>query len=452
MLLVTYFVCCSFLSYLILLSFFSGILFRAIRRSEPGWLKINRCLHTKTTIGLIQSSHISAHVQIDPLLVHSFSHLYRHEAENLFKIYREQITDIMYVYHFHSEVDLMCKFDSQQQTISKHFDIADSAQLELNRLINHMKNSFNDSLLQNYHSLKCLCEDCDEHRMARASACYIVTYEQEYTKKILSFPWLFSSWLIKLRRINLEKQNLFNRISNYFLVGQALFHLFLLLIEYQSLRFIVDFNSNLDKNSCLLHLNFDLRSKKFINIHVHLMEWAMLEIITGWLDRQEIFSTGKHASKTALRPIIHVRTWKHIATQFILAKYKPKICSALLILQNKFLSKKQVTITNDNGTTGLSSIFLELLFIFVFFFSVSLILPQFASSSISSFPSVSTWWSDEIACRFYKLFLKLTAQCSRTHTLSDSSERMDLAHLNEYLTLGLLSIAAENEFGNITWK
>jgi hypothetical protein len=56
-----------------------------------------------------------------------------------------------------------------------------------------------------------------------------------------------------------------------------------------------------------------------------------------------------------------------------------------------------------------------------------------------------------MACKHYKTFLNLTAQCSRTHILSDSAERMDMAHLNEYLTLGLLSIAAENEFGNITW-
>ena len=77
-------------------------------------------------------------------------------------------------------------------------------------------------------------------------------------------------------------------------------------------------------------------------------------------------------------------------------------------------------------------------------------LPQFASSP--SISSVSSWWSDEMACRLYKLFLNLTAQCSRTHVLSASSERMDMAHLNEYLTLGLLSIAAENEFGNVTWQ
>ena len=185
----------------------SGILYRAINRTEPGWLKINRCLHTKTTIGLIQSSHISAHVQIDPLLIHPLVKLYRAEAEELFKQYRDRISDIMYVYHFHSEVDLICKFDSQQQTMSKQFDIADSAQVELGHLNDRIRGLFNSHPLQTRHPTRCLCEDCDEHRMARASACYVVTYEQAFAKKILSFAWLFSSWLVKLRRANLERQN-----------------------------------------------------------------------------------------------------------------------------------------------------------------------------------------------------------------------------------------------------
>lgn len=71
---------------------------------------------------------------------------------------------------------------------------------------------------------------------------------------------------------------------------------------------------------------------------------------------------------------------------------------------------------------------------------------------MNSFPPIETWWSDEKACQLYKIFLKLTGQCSRTHPQSNTAERMDLAHLNEYLTLGLLAIAAENEFGNIIWQ
>lgn len=331
---------------------FLGILFRAIRRSEPGWLKINHCLHTKTTIGLVQSSHISAHLQIDSFLIHPLSHLYHAEAEQLFKVYREQISDIMYVYHFHSEVDLICKFDSQQQNMSRQFDIADSAQVELNQLITRMRTLFDGCQLRNDHLLRCLCEDCDEHRMARASACYTVTYGQQYAKKILSFPWLFSSWLVKLRRANLQKQNLTRTPSNYFLVGQAFLHSFLLLIDNQSIRFIVDFNRKPCQNTCVLRMNFDPSVKKFISIRVDLMEWAMLEVVTGWLDRQEIFSTGKYASKTAIRPTTHVRTWKHITAQFIFDKFKPKTCSQLLLLQNRFLTKQQLTGTNDKGATG----------------------------------------------------------------------------------------------------
>ena len=375
------------------------------------------------------------------------ANLYRQEVQGLFESYREQISDIMYVYHFHSEVDLICKFDSQQQNMSKQFDIADSAQVELNHLITRIRNLMDQCQLKNYHQVKCLCEDCDEHRMARASACYIVTYEQQYAKKILSFPWLFSSWLVKLRRTNLQKENLFDKTpSNYFLVGQAFLHSFRLLIDNQSLRLIVDFQ----RDFCLLRMNFDHRMKKFIYIPVRLMDWAMIEVVTGWLDRQEIFSTGKYSSKTAMKPMINLRTWKHITTQFLFDRHKPKSCSQLLLLQNRFLQKQQVTVTYENGATGktMRTILFESMI-----FLVALSLPQFNSApSISSIPPIEDWWSDERACRLYRVFLKLTAQCSRTHTASNTAERMDMAHLNEYLTLGLLSIAAENEFGNIIWQ
>ena len=87
------------------------------------------------------------------------------------------------------------------------------------------------------------------------------------------------------------------------------------------------------------------------------------------------------------------------------------------------------------------------------FLLATLSLPQFASApALSSIPPVAQWWCDQSACRLYHSLLTLTAQCCRNHVLSDSSERMDLAHLNEYLTLGLLAIAAENEFGNVTWQ
>jgi len=146
----------------------------------------------------------------------------------------------------------------------------------------------------------------------------------------------------------------------------------------------------------------------------------------------------KRSLATAKRPLLPERIWRHLLTHFVFAKYQPKNCSTLVLLQNRLLPRSSsVSSTNDNSTSV----------------PPPPPLPQFASSAaLSSFPSVTEWWSDEQACDLYKLFIDLTAQCSRTHPLSDMLERTDFAYLNEYLILGLLAVAAENELGDITWQ
>lgn len=127
----------------------------------------------------------------------------------------------------------------------------------------------------------------------------------------------------------------------------------MILIEHKSLRFIVQFDPSVDETSCILRLSNDQRTQKFIHLRVSLMEWAMLEVTTGWLDRQEVLSTKKYASRTAHRPTVnYYRTWKHVATQFLLAKYQPATCSALVLCQNRFLTKQSVTVTTDKGVTS----------------------------------------------------------------------------------------------------
>ena len=204
--------------------------------------------------------------------------------------------------------------------------------------------------------------------MARAAACYLVTYQQEFTKKILSFAWLFSLVVGQVATKELAEttarceQNSIDRTnrqifvsekrihSNFALVGQAFLHSLNILIEHKSLRFIVQFDPSVDEKSCILRLSNDQRTQKFIHLRVPLMEWAMLEVTTGWLDRQEVLSTKKYASRTAHRPTVnYYRTWKHVATQFLLAKYQPATCSALVLCQNRFLTKQSVTVTNDKG-------------------------------------------------------------------------------------------------------
>ena len=141
--------------------------------------------------------------------------------------------------------------------------------------------------------------------------------------------------------------------ANFLTVGQAFLHSLLILIENQSIRFIVQFETFDEETSCILRLTREHRSKKFIYLRVSLMEWAMLEIVTGWLDRQEVLTTKKYATRTTSRPTVnYFKTWKHIATQFLVAKFQPATCLELIPCQNRFLTKKSITVTNDKGVSG----------------------------------------------------------------------------------------------------
>ena len=75
-------------------------MFRSCLRFEPNWIKV------QTPPSTVCAS------RTDPLLVHDRSQEYMSAAENLARIYRESIMDIMYVYRFSSDVDIFCRFDS----------------------------------------------------------------------------------------------------------------------------------------------------------------------------------------------------------------------------------------------------------------------------------------------------------------------------------------------------
>ena len=103
-----------------------------------------------------------------------------------------------------------------------------SAGLELQRLIDTTRHQFyyefdrltEDPTAEKPHKGTCTrdrhCSECKELKLARAAACYYVCYSQaaeQSTKarsRILSFPWLFGSFLAELKRRN---QSFPNQIS-----------------------------------------------------------------------------------------------------------------------------------------------------------------------------------------------------------------------------------------------
>jgi len=126
--------------------------------------------------------------------------------------------DIIYVYRFSSDIDLLCRFDSssppykaplsKQQTESACL-IADSAQVELKQLIRRIRRLFFDEL-RSSTTHRChvkTCAQCTEKQMAKASALYIFCYsDTHHARRMLSLPWLFAPLLIETRKLNIKKQ------------------------------------------------------------------------------------------------------------------------------------------------------------------------------------------------------------------------------------------------------
>jgi hypothetical protein len=193
----------------------SGQLFRSCLRFEPNWIAIQT---PPTTI---------CPSPIDPLLVHDLHNEFNSSVEELARTYREAIMDIMYVYRFSSDVDLLCRFDSsspqhktplsRQQTESACL-VADSAQVELKQLIRRIRRLFYHEFrfCDKTHSNRCHtnCTQCADKKMAKASALYVLCYtDTRHARRMLSLPWLFASLLIETRKLNIKKQTKLCKLS-----------------------------------------------------------------------------------------------------------------------------------------------------------------------------------------------------------------------------------------------
>lgn len=203
-----------------------GKLFRSTIRSQATWSTINHsAYHPEEKDPTHGTASPIERVPIDVHLVHPGYHRYTSAALDLYRTYRDALLNIMFAYHFTSDVDLICRFDSlQQQCMSKHIDVADSAQVELKALMNRMKSLFYAEFNAREEAERARASGSTAHvtpsptvpnqaepayfddKLAKASACYIVCYQYEqaqHPKRILSFPWLFSRLLLQLRRRNL---------------------------------------------------------------------------------------------------------------------------------------------------------------------------------------------------------------------------------------------------------
>ncbi|CAF4599463.1 unnamed protein product, partial [Rotaria socialis] len=185
-----------------------GQLYRSCLRFEPNWIAV------QTPPTTVYAS------PIDQLLIHDLHTEHTSSVQELARIYREAIMDIMYVYRYSSDVDLLCRYDStsskynapltKQQTESTCL-VADSAQVEFKQLMHRIRRLFYEdvSTCDKSNLRRCYrtCTQCADRKMAKASALYIFCYtDVSHARRILSLPWLFAPLLIETRKLNIKKQ------------------------------------------------------------------------------------------------------------------------------------------------------------------------------------------------------------------------------------------------------
>ena len=284
-----------------------GKLFRSILRSQPAWSMINHsAYHPEEKDSSYQNSSPIERVPIDVHLVHPSYHQYTTKALDLYRIYRNAILNIMLAYHFVSDIDLICRFDSQQQQcMSKHIDVADSAQVELKALMERIKSLFyvEFNTREDGEMIADGKREGDvvylDEKLAKASACYVVCYQYEqaqHPKRVLSFPWLFSRLLLQLRQRNLAMMakaidRPIVQLREHAIVARVMKKALKNLLQQQQLRFdvqIIDKKHDLNVE-ILLRLDDPITNTQSDQIHLHLIEISFIEIIHHWFVFIRIF-------------------------------------------------------------------------------------------------------------------------------------------------------------------
>ncbi|CAF0890963.1 unnamed protein product [Rotaria sp. Silwood1] len=378
-------------------------LFRSCLRFDPNWITLQT---PPTTI---------CPSPIDTLLVHDLHTEFTSSVQELARIYRESIMDIMYVYRFSSDVDLLCRFDSsssqyktpltKQQTESTCL-VADSAQVEFKQLIRRIRRLFFEDLrscnkfnLRRCHST---CAQCMERKMAKASALYIVCYnDTSHARRILSLPWLFAPLLIETRKLNIKKQTKLLspaivaqmlEIQPYRLIGQSLQHAVQYLIAKNKTVYFHHTYSSETPTTITLSLRPTLTAKRLLlQRQISLIDYLIIEILHHYVYN----SLSKTRSPiTSSKPVFVDSVWQHILTYFILNE-----CSPLVLL------------TTTKTTNPINS-------------------------SVLPLTKGSNFWSDEQAYTTLQRFIKISTQCA-----NHGPEPTDYAHANEYLISALQKMA-----------
>jgi hypothetical protein len=183
--------------------------------------------------------------------------------------------------------------------MSKHIDVADSAQVELKALMDRIKTLFYAEFNAREETERTINVNGNlvvaylDEKLAKASACYVVCYQYEqaqHPKRILSFPWLFSRLLLQLRQRNLAVMakaidRPIVQLREYVIVARVMKNALIGLIQRREFRFDIEFIDNNKEEinkEILLRLDDPITGNQCDSIRLHLIEICFIEIIHNW--------------------------------------------------------------------------------------------------------------------------------------------------------------------------
>jgi hypothetical protein len=289
---------------------------------------------------------------LDPYINHDDYKKYLPEIQFLYKIYRNDLLEIISLYRFQDEIDLFCRCESMDASAGgrKKGSLEDSAAIEVQNLVKKITEDFFFEFDQRNKIYKCCkfvekpgsnpirwkridCPVCREGKLAKAACAYIYSYNEsnrlplKSNRRILSFPWLFSGYLLKLRYRNQPKD--FVDQTNT-IVGRACalylkeftpkFKVFIPenSIDIQMVEF--SYKKIEEKRTSLLPINKKADEKIPF---VPLLRACFVEILNDWLTKQGIF--GNECIETDSKPLIPESIWHELLINFLSYEYQPNV-------------------------------------------------------------------------------------------------------------------------------
>jgi hypothetical protein len=351
---------------------FLGKLYRSARRAVTGWsraisnhgnprhihlalaLTAGTDLKDQEPVEMLPKPNILLYYKqpLDPYIDHPKWEKYLTEIKSLYHFYRNELLEIISLYRFQDEIDLFCRCESMDASAggSKKGSLEDSASIEVQNLTERIIQDFYYEFDERAKIFKCCerieetvnnrvrwrridCDICREDKFAKAACAYKYSYEQsnrlplKSNRRILSFPWLFSGHILKLRQIN-NPENIGNRTDT--IVGRAcklyledLTPKFKVLIpinslDNQTVEFCYEKIEEKRTNSFIIDKKADEKLPS-----VSLLRACFIEILNDWLRKENVF--GSECVETDPKPLIPELIWHELMINFLSGKYQPNV-------------------------------------------------------------------------------------------------------------------------------